>query len=369
MSEQFNFKTICDNILRERKDSSLTSKSLWDDYLSHGTGNNVVAGEHEDRDVLELLQNARDAIVCGENAQRNGQILIAVTDQGMVIANMGAPFSLDDEKVFQAVTLLGESSKTENKQMIGHKGIGMKSILQRFGKFSIHTHLKSGELTTEFSRARSYAELEPEIKESAIREYVWSHLPKLPLFRTPHHTASNGDELLDSVRQGLKNVVPGLGRFDIDAYTTSLSLYYKDAEWENYLSNIEALLSENVKQGFLQSKKSYQVADVEGKSQDTLWELLTNPEKLDPRTFILLGHISQIQMVYFRSDAAGSLQPSEIRTYCIDGNSISPEPSSTTVELKEILWKKYGQRSEAQRVFLVLSKEGWTNQIIGYAFS
>ena len=354
MATTFNFVQKCDELVRERKKTSLTSQSLWDDYLSHGVGNNVVAGEHEDRDVLELLQNARDAIAGRKGT--TGNILIAITDQGMVIANTGAPFDLENEKVFQAITLLGESSKATDRQMVGHKGIGMKSILQRFGKFSIHTHLgENTELTAEFSRALTYDKLKPEIEKSPFKEYIWSHLPKLPLFRTPHHKTSP-DTLLDSVRKGGEKGLTPSTLFDINAYTTSLSLYFRDNDWEKILDTVKGSLADENAGEFHRARENFQITASVDHPQAYLWNLLTDPDKLDPRTFILLGHISQIQMVNFHRTPNNSLEPAEVKTYRILQSPISPDTSARTVKLLESFWKKDTGTSETERMFLTFSR-------------
>lgn len=57
-------------------------KDPWKIYLAKGAGDRAIAGDHEERHVLELLQNARDAIFRGrlEGNTLPGRVLIAVTD-------------------------------------------------------------------------------------------------------------------------------------------------------------------------------------------------------------------------------------------------------------------------------------------------
>jgi hypothetical protein len=80
-----------------------------------------------------------------------GRVFVAVTERGMVMANTGAPFRLDNEAVLKAVRFLMRSDKA-GKGFIGHKGIGLKSILLRAGAFSVQSRIGSEILRATFSR-------------------------------------------------------------------------------------------------------------------------------------------------------------------------------------------------------------------------
>jgi len=352
MPKDFDFEQQCADLLRERRQQSLSSPNMWDDYLNHGISGNLIAGEHEDRDILELLQNARDAIARGQ--EPTGCILIAVTETAIVIANTGEPFRLDDEQVFRAVSLLGESNKAANEGMIGHKGIGMKSILQRAGKFSIRSRLTPEQtLCAEFSRARTYRALEDAIAVSPLRQHVYQRLPKLPLFRTPHATP-NADVLLQQVAQGLQHLAGLTSQasiLELDAYSTALTLYYQDAEWEKILEDIRPKLASNepAVQEFERARQNFRAAQAGQDAHSRLWQLLSDPQKLDPRTFILLGHIRQLQMVYFQNDGQ-RLQPTESRTYAITSDA------HDHTDLTETIWKN-GETETLRREFVLFTRK------------
>ena len=96
-------------------------EDTWDIYLAKGAGDRAIAGDHEERHLLELLQNARDAIYRGRLEGDNvpGRVLVLVTERGMAVANTGAPFRLDQEAVLKAVRFLMRSDKTA--WLVGHK--------------------------------------------------------------------------------------------------------------------------------------------------------------------------------------------------------------------------------------------------------
>jgi hypothetical protein len=141
-------------LISNKKDaviSSLASGERWKNYLDKGAGENNIAGNHQGRYLLELLQNARDAAKDCES----GRVLVVVTDEAVHVANSGQPFQVDDLQVLDAVCHLSRSSKVNSTGFIGHKGIGMKSILLQAASFSITTRLSGGPVRLDFSREKT----------------------------------------------------------------------------------------------------------------------------------------------------------------------------------------------------------------------
>ena len=114
---------------------------LLQQSASNGNSERALAGDHETRELLELLQNARDAIrkgrtrgdtpgasASGGSDLLAGKVHVSVHDTGLLVANTGAPFDVLDEEVEEAVCMVGESSK-QGIDYIGSKGVGLKSIL------------------------------------------------------------------------------------------------------------------------------------------------------------------------------------------------------------------------------------------------
>jgi len=114
-------------------------------------GNQVVASTHENRTILELVQNARDAIREGDDDSES-KVAVIVGPESLLIANTGRPFELHDEEVFEAVTGLGRSGKVEERGSIGEKGVGLKSLLQLSEQFSVHSVVNEERVATKFTR-------------------------------------------------------------------------------------------------------------------------------------------------------------------------------------------------------------------------
>ncbi len=87
--------------------------------------------EYLQRPILELLQNVEDAL-SESDAGRSGGVLFDLSDQFLIVANHGAPFS---DAGFQALCNLNDSGKPEERRqdcmrrMIGSKGTGFKAVL------------------------------------------------------------------------------------------------------------------------------------------------------------------------------------------------------------------------------------------------
>jgi len=127
--------------LLDVKPSSDRIGDLLQQSASNGNSERALAGDHETRELIELLQNGRDAIRKGRKegygggatgdstkAEDRGRVYISVHDTGLLVANTGAPFDFLDEEVEEAVCMVGESSK-QGLDYIGSKGVGLKSIL------------------------------------------------------------------------------------------------------------------------------------------------------------------------------------------------------------------------------------------------
>lgn len=86
-----------------------------------------MAREYHGRVVLELVQNAHDALPKG---RRDGRILVEYLAEGefgtLVVANSGNPFSHSD---FESLRKVAVSDKPP-EEAIGNKGIGFKSVVE-----------------------------------------------------------------------------------------------------------------------------------------------------------------------------------------------------------------------------------------------
>lgn len=124
------------------------------DKVKNGNAERAIGQGQEGREVFELLQNARDAI---QDEEGCGRVYIGVYDTGILVANTGAPFDLFDTEVEDAVTMIGESSKEGGEEEIGHKGVGLKSILAAGESFEIWTrHQKATDDLLRVRLSRAY---------------------------------------------------------------------------------------------------------------------------------------------------------------------------------------------------------------------
>lgn len=98
----------------QEADTPEAARNALRDKVIIGNAERKIAGGHEGREILELLQNARDAIWRGEAEQ--GCVYVGVYDEGVLVANTGSRFDLFDEQVEDAVTMIGETGKGDDDQ-------------------------------------------------------------------------------------------------------------------------------------------------------------------------------------------------------------------------------------------------------------
>lgn len=98
------------------------------DTLSLWSAERIVTGEYHGRFLIELLQNARDALLADDPAARSGTVRIRLTDQpALVVCNDGVP--LKPEVLLHSIGKFGQGTKPHG-EAIGHKGIGFKAVLE-----------------------------------------------------------------------------------------------------------------------------------------------------------------------------------------------------------------------------------------------
>ncbi len=106
------------------------------DELKNGTRNyrtvaslrEQVAQEYRGRAILELLQNAHDALAGAdpEDPRRISFVLTSSPEPELLVANSGRPFSRKD---FEGICQLAQSAKDPNES-VGNKGLGFQSVLE-----------------------------------------------------------------------------------------------------------------------------------------------------------------------------------------------------------------------------------------------
>jgi superfamily II DNA or RNA helicase len=109
----------------------------------------VLAGGYGYRQILELVQNAADAILeeAETGSMGSGRIEIMLSGGTLYAANTGAPVDRDGVKA-----LLNAHSSAKRANQIGRFGLGFKSLLRLGGKIGIYSRTVSMEFDPERCR-------------------------------------------------------------------------------------------------------------------------------------------------------------------------------------------------------------------------
>jgi hypothetical protein len=103
-----------------------------------------MSDDYEGREVLELLQNAVDQV------QMDGKIHIGLTDDILIVANTGEPFSFPGVRSLMKSNL---SPKRLSKNTIGQKGLGFRSLLNWSNDISIYSENLSVRFSEEYRKS------------------------------------------------------------------------------------------------------------------------------------------------------------------------------------------------------------------------
>ena len=134
MSIAYSSSRACaDKIIAEQANSQLRT---FFDELKNGTRNyrtieslgKQIAREYQGRCILELLQNAHDALANAKSAdpRQISFVLITTPEPTLLVGNSGSPFL---EENFKGICQLAQSPKDPNES-IGNKGVGFRSVLE-----------------------------------------------------------------------------------------------------------------------------------------------------------------------------------------------------------------------------------------------
>ena len=167
----------------------------------------IIKEEYKGRYLFELIQNARDASLY----EKNGKIKILLKDKKLYVVNSGKPFNKDG---LESLCYLAFSTK-EDKNFIGHKGIGFVSVLEVAKKVEIVTEFG----TVFFSKEKTLEKLSNKnLKENDI-----------PFFRFPYYDPKT---------------IQNLG-YNLDKYTTTIILHLKEnIKEEEIYKNFEENINE-----------------------------------------------------------------------------------------------------------------------------
>lgn len=177
-----NSDTVLGNLRNNRLKSYQATPG---DIEEHWRAELRVAGDTAGRPLIELIQNADDAMNKSPDSENN-RAKIILKNNRLLVANSGDPFS---DTGVEAICNLDRSPKKDRRITIGNKGIGFKSVLSWSTKPTIYS--TTFEFT--FDREKSAKEITQALKEDYQTEHV-------PLMRLPFQP-SQRDDLIDQLYQ------------------------------------------------------------------------------------------------------------------------------------------------------------------------
>jgi hypothetical protein len=142
--------------------------------------------DYHGRFLIELIQNARDAWFKAAAGRMDGSLLIEVTaEPSLLVGNPGRPVT--SEVLLYSIGLVGETTK-EARESIGHKGVGIKAILELTDAPEIYSREDPGgsfDIQIAFDRTRALEEVRTKTGADALSRWLRS---------LPGVASSRGDE-------------------------------------------------------------------------------------------------------------------------------------------------------------------------------
>ena len=322
--------------LAEAAEGNQSLRDAYDAELtSHGNSEDKIARSHEGRELIELIQNARDAI----QSSGPGQVYVGILDQGILVANTGKPFDLLDEDTERAVKMIGESNKTDleddetagvdmSSDSVGHIGVGLKSTVAVGDDFEVWSRRPGDSETLRVRYSRAYItaavasrfghQLPNELNlgdgligpyaEAAAKGLFDPHqqfvddpvplkddLGKAPLFwfpwpLDPSSSGPSNSTLADRANELLTTPQETLSQFvepPSEPFRTAVFVEYRDDMWRTLLSAFDI-------------PTPIESPDDPAARADELWEKLSyhgnRAEGFDPETLINLGKIDDLYL-------------------------------------------------------------------------
>lgn len=124
------------------QDSRTGLADAIDEETGIGGGESGTAGAHQDRELVELLQNGRDAIQEDPDSDV-GTLYVEVTDTGVLVANTGSSFDIREDEVREDLRKVSRS-RNKGEDAIGEKGVGLTSVCQVADAYEVWTQFENG---------------------------------------------------------------------------------------------------------------------------------------------------------------------------------------------------------------------------------
>jgi hypothetical protein len=183
--------------IKNLRESRLKSySSTPGDIEEHRRAEYRVAADTAGRPLIELLQNADDALQLTLNLIRRA-VRIILNQQRLLIANDGEPFSPEG---VEAICNLDRSPKKDRRITIGNKGIGFKSVLL----WTMAPSIFSSTFQFTFDREKSAEAISKTIGNQLGRNYSSQ---EVPLMRLPFSTSICALQIEQMKKEGFSTAI------------------------------------------------------------------------------------------------------------------------------------------------------------------
>jgi hypothetical protein len=231
-----------------------------------------ISESYQGRSLIELLQNADDALAT--------KFLIKKASQNVyVVANNGRKF--DNEDVL-SICRSGASTKQRKGNSIGFRGIGFKSVVN----YAQCVHLISGEIKLSFSK-------------NLTKEILGDNL-NVPLIRIPH-TFKEVDKYTFFIRNLVEEGYDTIFIFEVNSDALSIEMDEFDSTTMLFLQNITEInfsfdsKIENYKINREQNLNNMQLAFIKSHNRNSNW-LILNDNNICSIAFQIDDNLKAVKM-------------------------------------------------------------------------
>ena len=262
------------------------------DELKNGTLNyrtiasldGQIAQEYRGRCILELLQNAHDALANVEcdDLQQIAFVLSTSPEPVLLVGNSGHPFRIED---FKGICQLGQSPKNPNKS-VGNKGLGFRSVLEVSSCPEIWSTAPLGCDTSFVFR------FDPSVSNQVATAAQTLEEQGLNV-RSPRSPFDPGIPLVDWSQDQLDQFHKRLSDTNLNsAYEAKkfLSPYLFPLQIEGVLPEVEELLSAGYSTVIRLRLDGGRV----GTSEEAVQSVKDQLQKLDARSMVFLSHLEKL---------------------------------------------------------------------------
>ncbi len=184
-----NSKEFIENI---RKSRLRSYQSTPGDVEEHRRAELRVAGDTAGRPLIELIQNADDAMNQASDLETK-RIIVRLAHDKLIVANDGTPFTPEG---VEAICNLDRSPKKNRRITIGNKGIGFKAVLT----WSMHPVIHSRTFEFTFDREMSAEEISNTLGMKYESQSV-------PLMRLPFTIDYQDNSVKELFQEGFATVI------------------------------------------------------------------------------------------------------------------------------------------------------------------